>query len=205
MTKSTRLAIVQSSVAPGPEDAERLQAALRSGDRVATEAVLLELLPRVRGWLQRLLAPGPDLDDAVQDALAEIALALPRFEGRARLTTFAHRITVRIAYRYFGRHKRADASLELVAPPVSTLDPESHAMEREALRCLYRCLDRLPNKRRVAFVLCAIEGLSPAEASEVAGTSAVAMRSRLMRARAEVARMLRHDPYVVTLLQRGMP
>ena len=184
-------------LSPVPRPDPRLDA-VRSGDARAIEEVLRELLPRVRGWLHRLLGPRSDLDDATQDALSELASALPRFEGRASFATLAHRITVRTAYRYFRRAQ--ETSLSLVAPPVDELDPESRAMQREALARLYRCLDRLPEKRRVAFVLCCVEGLSPSEAAEIEGTSGVTMRSRLMHARAEVARRLSSDPYVAALI-----
>ncbi len=79
---------------------------LRAGDPDATRDALRALLPRVRGWLYRLLGGSADLDDATQDALAEIARFLPRFEGRSSLATAAHRITVRVAYRY--RHVAGD-------------------------------------------------------------------------------------------------
>jgi RNA polymerase sigma-70 factor (ECF subfamily) len=190
-----------------PVEADVRMERLRARDRATLTEVILELSPRVRAWLCRLLGPRGELDDAVQDALIEIATALPRYEGHASLRTFAHRITVRVAYRHFGRHRREPA-LSLV-PPIdpspdasveACVDPESRAISRQALDRLYRCLERLPKKRRVAFVLCAIEGLTPTEAAEITGTSAVAMRSRLMHARADVTRRLSSDPYIATLI-----
>ena len=177
--------------------------ALRAGDPAVLQEVLIELLPAVRAWMFRLLGAQADLDDAVQEALAALARALPRFEGRAALATLAHTITVRTAYRFFGRAK--DTPLELVPPPATEIDPESRAMAREVLRRLYRGLRRLRDHRRVAFVLCAIEGLTPAEAAEIEGVSATAMRSRLMHARAELARRLRGDPYVAAVLGERAP
>jgi RNA polymerase sigma factor (sigma-70 family) len=141
-----------------------------------------------------LLGSSADLDDATQEALAEIAGFLPRFEGRSKLETAAYRITVRVAYRYFGPPK--ETSLEVVPELVDPECMESHLMAREALVRLHRCLGRLPARRRVAFVLCAIEGMTPTEASRVAGTTALAMRCRLVYARREVARMLKSDPYL---------
>lgn len=175
--------------------------ALRRGDADALEVALRTLMPHVRRWLHRLLGPRPDLDDATQDALLALATALPRFRGDAKLTTFAHRITLRTAYRYF-RQRERDTQLTVVPPPADTIDPESRAMDREALRRLYRCLERLPRKRRVAFVLCCIEGFTPAEAAQIAGTTSLAMRSRLSHARAEVARRLDADPYIAALAAR---
>ena len=169
-------------------------ALLRAGDPDAIRDALRELLPLVRRWLFRLLGRSADLDDATQEALAEIARFLPRFEGRSTLETAAHRITVRVAYRYFGASQ--ETSLELVPELVDPECMESQIMAREALARLHRCLERLPARRRVAFVLCAIEGMTPTEASRVAGTTALAMRCRLIHARREVARMLKDDPYL---------
>jgi len=176
------------------EDEDEWFEALRRGDRRVVRMAMRDLVPRVHRWLFRLLGPRTDLEDAVQDAMTEIARALPSFEGRAKLTTFAHRITVRVGYRYMGRAK--EQSLELVAPPPDEIDPESRAMHREALKRLYRVLDRLPKKRRTAFVLCAIEGMTPTEAAALEGVDSAVIRSRLRHARKEVRRRLSHDPYV---------
>jgi RNA polymerase sigma factor (sigma-70 family) len=187
------------SVRPVPSD-PRVHAA-QAGDPAALAAILAELMPRMRAWLHRLLGPRADLDDATQEALTELALALPRFAGDASLSTYAHRITVRTAYRFFARP--VETPLELVPPAAEELDPESRAMAREALRRLYRGLCRLRPNRRVAFVLCAIEGMAPSEAAQVEGVSALAMRSRLKHARAELERLLAHDPYVGALVRGG--
>jgi RNA polymerase sigma-70 factor (ECF subfamily) len=174
-------------------------ARLRAGDPAAIRDALRELVPLVRGWLYRLLGASADLDDAAQEALAEIAQFLPRFEGRSSLATAAHRITVRVAYRHFGT--RRDVPLEIVPELVDPGSPtDARLMAREALIRLHRCLERMPAKRRVAFVLCAIEGMTPAEAARVADTTGLAMRCRLIHARREIARMLRHDPYLARWL-----
>lgn len=172
-------------------------------DPASIERLLLLLLPRVRAWTFRLVGPRGDFEDVVQEALTELATALPRFEGRSRLTTFAHRVVLRAACRAWGRkQRRAEVSLELVPAAGPEGDPEARATGREALRRLYRALERLPEKRRVAFVLCAVEGLLPHEAAEIEGTSAEAMRSRLMHARQELASLLRDDPYLGPLADR---
>jgi RNA polymerase sigma-70 factor (ECF subfamily) len=186
----------------GPADLSEL-ARLRAGDPDATGETLRALLPHVRRWLYRLLGRSPDLDDATQDALTEIAAFLPRFEGRAKLETVAYQITVRVAYRYFARKSRGgnEVSLEVVPELVDVgAGTESRMMAREALARLHRCLNRLPAKRRIAFVLCAIDGLAPREAARIAGTTAIAMRCRLSFARREIARMLKGDPYLARWL-----
>lgn len=178
--------------------------ALRAGDAESLEDLLRELFPFVRRALFRQLGPTADLDDVTQEALTAIAQALPRFEGRSTVQTFAHRIAIRTTYRYLrAKTQRAETSLELVAALPDEVDPESRSIHREALRRLYRALDRMPEKLRVAFVLCAVEGMTPTEAAEIEGIPAFVMRARLSRARKELERRLVTDPYLAALMERG--
>ncbi len=176
---------------------EELDAALlKSGDLQATEAALLALVPLVRKWLYRLLGPNDLLDDATQEALTEICGALPRFKGLSALTTFAHRITVRCAYRYFSKATVVQAVDSIEETSAAGDNPESSAANRQLLRRIYRYLDMLPKKQRTAFVLCAVEGLSPTQAAHIVGTLPVTMRSRLKRARGEILRRMDADETV---------
>ncbi len=164
------------------------------------ERVLTELAPHVRVWVHRYLGPGADLDDVMQESLIEIALALPRFRGDSSIKTYARTITMRVCSKGIRSRVKHDRHLELVTGPVEARDPERLAMQRESLRRLYRCLDRLSQKRRDAFVLCAVERLPHEEAAKVAGTSVETLRARLKRARSELGRLLRGDPHLCVLL-----
>jgi RNA polymerase sigma factor (sigma-70 family) len=165
---------------------------------------LLEVLPLVRRLLHRLCWSPSDVDDLTQEVLIEVARALPRFEGRSQLTTYVHTITVRVAYRWLARaakRRERESPLDLVAPPADMLDPESRVLAREALRRLYRCLDRMAPKLRVAFLLCDVHGLDPSEAAAAELVSSGTIRARLFRARAEVQRRLGSDPYLSRLME----
>lgn len=176
-------------------EADLRLASLREGDAAITEAVLAELLPQVRRWVYRRLGPDMALDDVAQEALTEIARALPAFEGHCSLTTYTYRICTRVIARHLRRRLwRRDA---LAAAPVDgefdadARDPERTAIDREALRAVLACLSRLPAKRRETFILCELEGCSPQEAAELLGTTPSAVRSLLMHARRELDRRLR--------------
>lgn len=157
------------------------------------EAALTELVPAVRRWMYRTIGPGPDYDDAVQDALVELANALPRFEGRSKLTTFAHPIVVRTAYRHLAKRRAQPVSAE-IDRIANDDDPERRAEKRQQLERLHRVLDRIPDKQRVAFVLCCVERLPHEEAARIEGVSIDTLRQRIKRAKAELARRLRADP-----------
>jgi RNA polymerase sigma-70 factor (ECF subfamily) len=175
---------LQATAAPEP-----IRLVARVETRAELERALLQLMPSVRGLLFRMLGPRPDLDDATQDALIELAAALPCFAGESSLATFARSITVRVGYRYF---KRRPAHVELDAEKQAAEGclPDVELAQRRALLRLHRCLAKLPDKRRAAFVLCGIEGLSAEEAARLLGVAAGAMRSRYMHAREELKRLL---------------
>lgn len=164
------------------------------GLHASNPEVLRRLAPKVRLWVFRYLGPSADVDDVTQEALIEIARALERFEGRSKIETYARRIAVRVAYR-MRRRSRVTETLELVPTEADRRDPERLAMHRESLRRLYAALADLTEKRRTAFVLCAIEKLSHAEAAEVTGVSLDTLRARLKRARAQLTGWLATDPY----------
>jgi RNA polymerase sigma-70 factor (ECF subfamily) len=172
--------------------------ALHAGRPEVIEEILLSCSPRIRKWLYRRLGPDAALDDVTQEALTELARALPSFEGRSSVTTFAYRITARAAARHLRRKRtqrehlgepnRYEESLDAWS---TGRDPERAAIEHQALRAVLGCLERLPARRREAFILCALEGETPKDAARLLGTSENAVRSRLMHARRELERRLR--------------
>ena len=167
---------------------EELASRLRSRDETLIDRVLRELLPEVRRWMLRHLGPRNEVDDAVQEALTEIASALHRFEGRSSVATLAHRIALRTSYRFYRKRPT-----EPLGEPIGARDVEAQVAARRALARLHVALAALPERRRSAFVLCAVEGMSPQEASDVLGVSANAMRSLLCRARQQLDVILEHD------------
>ncbi len=164
---------------------------LERGDRVLLQRLLQTLFPMVHRWLYRTLAEKSSVDDALQETLIELAKSLPRFRAEAKLSTFAHRITMRVAYRYFERAKLA--RLEgLVEDALSTENSlEGQLLARSELTLIHRLLDSLSEGRRTAFLLCDVEGLSPAAAAELVGVPPLVLRSRLCRARADIKRLVR--------------
>lgn len=182
-------------------------ASLRSGDAAVTEAVLGELLPSVRRWVYRRLGPDMAVDDISQEALTEIARALPNFEGQCSLSAYAYRICSRVVARHLRRHLWRRAAIAAVpdayAPESDARDPERTAIERQALRAVLSCLSRLPARRREVFILCELEGASPQQAAELLGTTPNAVRSLLMHARRELDRRLRGNDAIARF--RGEP
>ena len=177
--------------------------ALESAGRAASEReVLTALAPRVRGWIYRYVGPHRDIEDLVQQALLEIAVALDRFDGRSSVATYAHRIALRVAGHQLRRLRREPVpNVHLVQDAADACDPEQVAMGREGLRHLYDALGKLPAKQRAAFVLCCIEGLPHEGAASVEGVSIGTLRTRLKRGRAQLAKELRQQASLAPLFE----
>ncbi len=161
--------------------------------------ILRALAPHVRQWIHRQLGPSADLDDAMQEALIQIADALGDFEGRSKLTTYARRIAIRAALRHRKRNPVPRAT-ELVAL-TDERDPEGIVSQRESLRRFYAALDQLSPKLRATYVLCDVERVPHLEVARITETNLEAVRARVKRARTQLHEILRHDPYLAALFQ----
>jgi len=145
-------------------------------------------------WIYRLvrrLGWGDlDVEDAVQDVFLVLIDKLDEFEGRAELRTWIHRVCINVVYEHRRKSRRrrllAAVSERLAfwraGPPTPHQQVETHA---EVAR-LNAALAALAAKKRDVFVLCAMEGLSRAEAAELLGIPEATVRTRLHYAREEV-------------------
>ncbi len=127
----------------------------------------------------------PDVDDLVQETVLELHAALPGFAFRSTVKTWALKIASRKARRLLRRSlSRAsrvdhDADVEAYA---GAADP----MAKDTLDELCRHLGKIDGKKREAFVLMDILGLTAKEAAGVLGTFANTAASRCRHARAEL-------------------
>ena len=165
-------------------------AGLNEGRPEIVERVLVELMSSMNGWLFRLLGQSSFVEDALQEALIELTKSFANFRGDASLRTFAHRITTRVAYRYFKKVSADRERMSETVEPACGRKLEAQLIARSDLALVYQILDSLSENRRVAFILCEVEGLSPREAADVEGVSSLVMRSRLSRAKADVRQKL---------------
>lgn len=175
---------------------QRLAARAGAGDRRAFD----ELYRRHADWvyrrLTRLIGPRPEREDLMQHVFLEAYRALPGFRGEAAFSTFLYRIVVNVAYDHLRRRRPQQVSWneeelgelgELCAPGAS---PEVAARERQQLERVLSCLSRIKPKKRIAFVLRVVEGLSLEEIAEVVGANAPAVGQRIKHAHREVCAML---------------
>lgn len=187
------LALLLPRPRPGTSDQEIIDA-VRAGESAGFAELYRRHADRIFGLFTRLVGPVGEREDLVQEAFVAAYRALPSFRGEAAFSTFLYRIATRVGCDYLERRTRAarvtftDAVLdELVAPEASPLERAEH---RKELERAFRLLAMLSPKRRAAFVLVAIEGLSLRDAAEALGADEQAIKQRVLDGRKELlARM----------------
>jgi RNA polymerase sigma-70 factor (ECF subfamily) len=176
---------------------EELVLRCQSGDRAAFN----ELFSRHRGdvarLVQRLLGGHGDIDDTVQEVFLQVHRSLKDFRFGSRFSTWLYRVTVNVVLM---QRRAARSRPKLVetpdglVPEDASLSPEEQTARRRRVSAFYRLLDRLSDKKRVAYVLHELEGLSPSEIAQTVGAPVLTVRTRLFYARRELADMLREEP-----------
>jgi RNA polymerase sigma-70 factor (ECF subfamily) len=179
---------------PLPDERD-LARACAQGDRAAQTRLFRREVPRVHALLHRVLGASPALEDLIQESFIRIFRSLPTFRGEAQLATWIGRIALRVAYEHLRSARPTAARLEAV-PDISSDDPdaEEQLAAREGLKRLYRILERLEPKQRIAFTLCVIDGRSQREVASLMSATLVATKARIWRARREVDERARQDP-----------
>jgi len=175
-----------------PSD-DALAAAARSGDASAFAELYARYVDRVYTRVVHLVGPGPDSEDVLQQVFLALHRALPRFRGESLVSTFLYRITVNVAYDHQRRRSRRSVAHDVAALDALIDDaptPEDRVRRRDELRQIFELLERIKPKKRIAFVLVAVEGLSLAEAAELVGARVEAVKQRVLHARRELVALM---------------
>jgi len=163
---------------------------LLDGDREAAEALVERTFRQVYASLFRFCGD-PDLAaDLAQETYRKAWEALPGFDGRARLSTWLHRI----AYTTFLNHQRAAGRWrpleEADALPDPAPGPPEDLDRRDRAERLRAAVGLLPESLRCTLTARFWTGLSADDIARAEGVTAVAVRKRLKKAMARLARSL---------------
>jgi RNA polymerase sigma-70 factor (ECF subfamily) len=172
---------------------DELVTAVVGGDSAAFAELYARYADRVYARITHLIGATPEREDVLQHVFLELHRALPRFRGDAALSTFLYRITVNVAYDHLRRRSRrpSEPDPDAIAALVDGAPtPEDRARRRDELRQIFALLERIKPKKRIAFVLVAVEGLSYAEAAELVGADVDAVKQRVVHARRELMAMM---------------
>lgn len=143
--------------------------------------------------MARAFAPSEaDRQDLIQEILLQLWRSVPRFEGKAKSSTWVYRVAMNtaLAWRRKEVHRRV--------PQVALLDIETVAADQDALtierrelvESLYEAIRQLP-RIDACIVMMSLDGLSYREMAEVLGISENHVGVKLNRAKEQLGRLLK--------------
>ena len=172
-----------------------LAARCASGERTAQREVFTRTRQAVHGVLYRILGSNRDMEDVAQEAFVAVFRSIHGYRGESSLSTWCCAIATRVAWAHLEKRKPPSAALELVPElPDDAPDAERVLAARAAARSLYAALDKLDPRLRITFALAVLDERPLAEVGALTGASVVAVKTRLWRARRELARRAAKDP-----------
>lgn len=169
---------------PDPEADAALVDAARAGDRAALDALLDRHLDQIHALCRRIVGHPEDALDATQEALLAIARGLPRFDGRARFTTWMYRVATNAALDELRRARRRPEPTDAAGDRAEPIAERDAFGAVDARLTIDTALAALPEEFRVAVVLRDLADLDYAEIASVLDLPAGTVRSRIARGRA---------------------
>jgi len=181
---------------------EKLISLIMGGDRQAVDLLFTSYIPQLRRTAAWMLPNSADSEDALQDGLPLAYRNLDQFQGRAKFSTWLHRIVVNAALGKIRRQRsRPTTSIdqeatnendsgiaELLVDPRP--NPEEEYLTEERSRILARLLGDLPAISRMVIHLMDIDGVPGREAAQRLGISPSALKARHHRARQSILRKI---------------
>jgi RNA polymerase sigma-70 factor (ECF subfamily) len=172
------------------------------GDRGAFERLAWRWWDRMRGFCAAMSGFDDELaDEASQDALIRLHKALKGWKRRSSFGTFLYalcRNSVQDAARRRARQNRGKVSLDDEAapePPDLRAAPEWELLRRDLEAHLAEAMRSLSPEARAIVYLHEAEGVGLAELGSAFGLPEGTVKSRLFRARARLASIMRDEGY----------
>jgi RNA polymerase sigma factor (sigma-70 family) len=183
MSRQTPLRVV-----PAVERGSELEliARLKAGDTAAFDAIYQAFNARLFNFLARLTRSRQQAEDLLEETWLRLVTHAGRLQPDTRLGPWLFTV----ARNLYVSHCRSRMLEEAHAadgiglwPPAPTASPFEQAAANQLEARVEAAVARLPPIYREVVLLVVVEGLEPAEAAEICGVSASAMRQRLKRAR----------------------
>jgi RNA polymerase sigma-70 factor, ECF subfamily len=173
-------------------DEAGLLARAAAGEAGAFRLLARAHMPRVLRVARRMLGNDSDAEDVAQEAMYRLWRNAARIEVQeSGLGAWLYRVTSNLSLdRLRGKRSESPEALDqLTVPP----EQDRQLVRQDLARRVDKELQALPERQRMALVLCHYEGLSMAEAGAMLGVSAEAIESLLARGRRALKAALVND------------
>ena len=170
---------------PEKVDDQVLVRQVQRGDKLALDRLVDRYHGPLSQFLERMLGDPETAAEVTQEAFLRMIRALPRYQPKAKFSTWLYTIASNLARDELRRrHLRADRTVELeeadrtpvAEPQLSVADQALARVERAEVR---RALAELSPEHRTAVLLHYYNGFSYKEIAEISGCTIGTVGSRL--------------------------
>jgi len=199
---------VQSNMTEGSHEAPEKEIraiveAARGGDVRYFEKIFTLFQNRIYGLAWNLTGNYDDAMDVVQECFLRAYRALGSWRGKAKFSTWLHRITVNTAIDFIRREARhqakrispqegedMDERLRILCDGVERRTPLTELEQKELRRRIMCAINRLKGMQRHCFVLRYFSDLPLKEVALVVGCGEGTVKRHLFRARERLRELL---------------
>jgi RNA polymerase sigma factor (sigma-70 family) len=184
-----RLRIAALARTDGMTDGELMELFVAGRDEAAFEALVRRHGPMVLGVCRRILGDSHDAEDAFQAAFLVLVRRAASIVPREQVANWLYGVAYRTASKARSMNAKRRAKEARAPHRPAQVAPDDGAL-RDLLPVLDRELQALPDKYRLAIVLCDLEGKPRKEAARHLGWPEGTLSSRLATGRKLLARRL---------------
>ena len=160
---------------------------MREGDASAFAALVERSRPIVFRWAIALSGDEDEAEDITQEVFVRVHRKLGSFRGDGPFDAWLYRITRRVVFRM---QRTVRSSTERPAADLYITDPGARVDRERAVELIQTIAATLPMRQREVFVLCDVEGRTPAEVSVILNMKDVSVRASLFKARTAIRRRI---------------
>ncbi len=174
-----------------------------AGDALAFHTLVERYRTRVAAISYQIIGNYEDARDVSQEVFVKLFRSLNTFDADKKFFTWLYRMTVNASIDFLRSRRKRTLENSIEEQPEYYQETIAHPdgdgfskMESNELTGLFREIaDQLNPNQRTAFVLCDLEGFSPAEAANIMGCPKVTLRWYLHEARKRIRNeMVKHYP-----------
>ncbi len=172
---------------------------LRQGDEPAFRWLVDNYRNRVFHTVLNILQDTNEAEDAAQETFIQVFESVKTFKEESSLSTWIYRIAVRKALDKIRRRKTRQKLHRLLpwwmqeetkSSDAAFQHPGIVAENKEKAAILFKAIESLPEKQKLAFTLIKVQGMNYEEACEVMQQNIKAVESLISRAKANLQKQL---------------
>ena len=166
-------------------------------DESAFRQLVEEFKNKVFGTIFNIVQDREEAEDSTQDVFIQVFESIRFFKMESSLSTWIYRIAVRKALDKL-RRRKTRKKLQQLLPwwmPQEKKSEENHTdsyiENKEKIGRLYKAMDSLPERQRIAITLIRIQGMTYEETSQVMQLGVKAIESLVSRGKENLEKKLK--------------